>query len=112
MKNLFPISGKIFQELEEAKAKAKRNPTLENENLVKILRKKYWSTFDWELNKRIEETIPKEKMSLQAGGYTLEEVGMVLGCTRERARQLESQALRKLKHPGVIKGLYQYKEGK
>ena len=31
--------------------------------------------------------------------YTLEEVGEHLGVTRERARQIESKAIRKLKHP-------------
>lgn len=31
--------------------------------------------------------------------YTLEEVGEYLGVTRERARQIESKAIRKLKHP-------------
>jgi RNA polymerase primary sigma factor len=31
--------------------------------------------------------------------HTLEEVGQVFGVTRERIRQIESKALRKLKHP-------------
>jgi len=32
-------------------------------------------------------------------GYTLEEIGQKLGVTRERARQIERQALRRLRHP-------------
>lgn len=32
-------------------------------------------------------------------GMTLEETGKILGCTRERARQIEAKALRKLRHP-------------
>ncbi len=32
--------------------------------------------------------------------YTLEEVGQAFGVTRERVRQIESKALRKLRHPG------------
>ena len=31
--------------------------------------------------------------------YTLEEVGMSFGVTRERIRQIEAKALRKLRHP-------------
>ena len=33
------------------------------------------------------------------GTYTLEEIAKVLGVTRERVRQIEQQALKKLKHP-------------
>lgn len=39
---------------------------------------------------------------------TLEEVGRKLGVTRERARQIESQALRKLRHPSWSRGLEDY----
>ena len=34
---------------------------------------------------------------------TLEEIASVMGVTRERVRQLEAQALRKLRHPSRIK---------
>ena len=36
---------------------------------------------------------------------TLEEIANVMGVTRERVRQLESQALRKLRHPSRVKFL-------
>jgi RNA polymerase primary sigma factor len=37
--------------------------------------------------------------------YTLEEVGQQFGVTRERIRQIEAKAIRKLSHPGRIKAL-------
>lgn len=43
----------------------------------------------------------KEEMiiRLRMADFTLEEVGKVLDLTRERIRQIEAKALRKLKHP-------------
>ena len=40
--------------------------------------------------------------------YTLEEVGRKLGVTRERVRQIETQALRKLRHPQFLRALKEY----
>jgi len=37
--------------------------------------------------------------------YTLEEVGKRFGVTRERIRQIEAKALRKLRHPSRSKKL-------
>jgi RNA polymerase primary sigma factor len=39
--------------------------------------------------------------------YTLEEIGQLLGVTRERIRQIEATTLRKLGHPGRIDRLRQ-----
>ena len=36
---------------------------------------------------------------------TLEEIASVMGVTRERVRQLEAQALRKLRHPNRLRFL-------
>ncbi len=39
---------------------------------------------------------------------TLEEVGRKMGVTRERVRQIEAQALRRLRHPGISIALREY----
>jgi len=44
------------------------------------------------------------------GGATLGEVGSVLGVTRERVRQLEERALRRLRHPVRRARLPDYEE--
>jgi len=44
------------------------------------------------------------------GDYTLEEIATRLGITRERVRQIEQTALRKLRHPKVAKHLRDYLE--
>jgi RNA polymerase primary sigma factor len=41
---------------------------------------------------------------------TLEEVGKVLGMTRERARQIEAEALRRLRAPDIGQHLRDYLE--
>jgi DNA-directed RNA polymerase sigma subunit (sigma70/sigma32) len=41
--------------------------------------------------------------SFNGDSYTLQEIADMLGVTRERARQIEMQALKKLKHPRLRK---------
>ena len=40
--------------------------------------------------------------------YTLEEVGRKVGVTRERVRQIEAQALNRLRHPSISRKLHDY----
>lgn len=70
-----------------------------------------------EINKVFSSLLPQEArvLSLRFGledGYphTLEEVGMKFNVTRERIRQIESKALRKLQHPTRSKKLKDYLE--
>ena len=45
---------------------------------------------------------------LDGQAYTLEEVGRKVGVTRERVRQIESQALNRLRHPSIHRKLHDY----
>lgn len=71
------------------------------------------------LNEKIEELLatltPREarilrlRFGLQNGkSYTLEEVGRKFGLTRERIRQIEGRALRRLRHPRRSRQLRDY----
>jgi RNA polymerase primary sigma factor len=51
------------------------------------------------------------RFGLEDGRFrTLEEVGREFGITRERIRQIEAKALRKLRHPSYSRNLRGYLE--
>ena len=53
-----------------------------------------------------EEKVLRLRFGIDDGqSLTLEEVGKIFGVTRERITQIESKALRKLKHPSRSKKL-------
>jgi RNA polymerase primary sigma factor len=56
-----------------------------------------------------ESRILRLRFGLQNGrAYTLEEVGQKFGLTRERIRQIEGKALRRLRHPRRARQLRDY----
>jgi RNA polymerase primary sigma factor len=72
------------------------------------------ATFNSALSEKIRELLktlsPREEKIIrmrfgigEKDYYTLEEVGKNFGVTKERIRQIESIALRKLKHPNRVK---------
>jgi RNA polymerase sigma factor (sigma-70 family) len=58
-----------------------------------------------------EERIIKMRFGIEDGNeHTLEEVGQVFALTRERIRQIEAKALRKLRHPSCSRKLRAFLE--
>ena len=51
-----------------------------------------------------------ERIHNENGYYTLDEIARMLGISRERVRQIERSALRKLKHPKIARELRDYLE--
>lgn len=49
-----------------------------------------------------------KEIKIRYGDYTLEEIAQKLGITRERVRQIERAALKKMKHPSVSRKLREY----
>jgi RNA polymerase primary sigma factor len=83
------------------------NPTPIQSVYTKLLREKIDSILDT-LPCR-EANILKLRFGLENGRfYTLEEVGQKFGLTRERIRQIESIALRRLRHPRRTRLLRDY----
>ena len=56
-----------------------------------------------------EERILRQRFGINCPGSTLEEIGKIYGVTRERVRQIEAKALKKIKHPTRSKSLCFYR---
>ena len=77
---------------------------------LKNERKKLVSLFNELYNKQLRELlrIVTDNKTAGIGEYTLAEVGEALGITRERVRQLESMALKKMKSPRFARNFSRY----
>lgn len=76
----------------------------------------YFSMFQTEIRNALSTLTPREeKVLMLRYGFdgwerTLEEVGQIYNVTRERIRQIEAKALRKLRHPSRSKKIRDYYE--
>ena len=83
------------------------SPPLEEAVSDNLLREQLRETLD-ELGDR-ESRVLRLRYGLDGGHpQTLEEVGKVFGVTRERVRQIEARAIRKLRHPARSSQLRDY----
>ncbi len=90
--------------IEDKKAKLPIDVTIEESLKEKI--EDVFST----LTER-EEKVLRMRFGIGDGSdHTLEEVGRVLGVTRERVRQIEAKAIRKLRHPKRSRELASFNE--
>ena len=62
-------------------------------------------TFTGTQAQRLRKTCVWASIHCPGRKFTLEEIASILGITRERVRQLEASALRKLRHPSRMKVL-------
>lgn len=81
-------------------------PSDEAEKLM--LREKIEEAMGHQLNERERKVLEYRYGLIDGNEMTLEEVAKVFGLTKERIRQIEAKALRKLRHPGSSRELKDY----
>ena len=73
-----------------------------------MLREKIEEAMSHQLNERERRVLEYRYGLVDGNEMTLEEVAKVFGLTKERIRQIEARALRKLRHPGSARHLREY----
>ena len=81
-------------------------PSAEAEKLM--LRERIEEAMRHQLNERERRVLEYRYGLLDGNELTLEEVAKVFGLTKERIRQIEAKALRKLRHPATSRQLKDY----
>ncbi len=81
-------------------------PSAEAEKLM--LRERIEEAMSHQLNERERKVLEYRYGLIDGNELTLEEVAKVFGLTKERIRQIEAKALRKLRHPGSSRQLKDY----
>ena len=91
---------------------------IEDSSIISPLESAKKSDLDEIITKILDKLAPREaKVLMMRFGvnmntdHTLEEIGKQFNVTRERIRQIEAKALRKLRHPNIIKQLEDFNEG-
>lgn len=74
------------------------------------LRFKKIPTFGGSVERRLRSACKWISKNEPGRCLTLEEIASIMGVTRERVRQLEAQALRKLRHPNRLRYLNELHE--
>jgi RNA polymerase primary sigma factor len=65
-------------------------------------------TFPGSVDERLRQTCCWVSQYCPGRSLTLEQIGSIMGVSRERVRQIEAHALRKLRHPSRIKILKEH----
>jgi DNA-directed RNA polymerase sigma subunit (sigma70/sigma32) len=64
--------------------------------------------FEGNASERLDQAVVWAAVCCPGRQFTLEEIGQLMGVTRERVRQIESKALKKLRHPSRLRHLQDY----
>lgn len=69
---------------------------------ITYIENNFEENFKWVIEQDLSERQQLVIKKRYVEGLTLESIGLILGVGRERVRQIEAKALRKLKHPSIL----------